>query len=169
MSSATAATTTACAGLYNSPAHDASCAIPAGGNHTEIMSACCNGADVVSYYDDCGLYCLAEGQTVQDLILCLYNKGAGWSDVFCSGSSNGTATGTTALPTGAGASVVVGTATSTTKTGTKTGTTTGTVSSSSSTSSSAASSTRPQAIVSTLGIAVGTLLFSVAAVAVQQV
>lgn len=93
--------------------------MPAGGNHTDIMSTCCKTADVVSYYDDCGLYCLADGQTVGDLTSCLYQNGAAWQDVFCRGNTTATATApNAAVPTSAGASVVAG---STDATATKSG------------------------------------------------
>lgn len=94
--------------LYEIPTSDAACAMPYGSNHTSIMTACCKGAAVVSYYNDCGLYCLAQGQDVAQLTSCLYQGGAAWQDVFCEGNSTATATqtGTGTLATSAGASVV---------------------------------------------------------------
>lgn len=88
---------------------DASCAIAYGGNHTDIMSACCGDADVVSYLDDCGLYCLAEDQTVGELTTCMLSKGAANGEVFCRGETNATATATGAdASLTSGASVVAG-------------------------------------------------------------
>lgn len=48
--------------VWEIPVEDASCGMPFGGNHTDIMSECCGKADVVSYRNDCGLYCLAIGK-----------------------------------------------------------------------------------------------------------
>lgn len=79
------------ANLYNIPVTAPACAIPYGGNHTDIMSACC--AQVVSYYNDCGLFCLAQGQTVGDLTNCLYSQGAAYQDVFCNDKTTAMATG----------------------------------------------------------------------------
>ena len=45
-----------CRNIYEIPTLDASCAMPFGGNHTEILSKCCGDANVISYYDDCGIY-----------------------------------------------------------------------------------------------------------------
>ncbi|EFX05418.1 hypothetical protein CMQ_3487 [Grosmannia clavigera kw1407] len=187
LSSAAAATTTPCAGLYTLPTYNANCAMPYGGNHTEIMTKCCKNADVVSYHDSCGLYCLAVDQTIQDLYLCLYANGAKYSEVFCSNDNNATASGDiSSIPTGYQASVVVGTQTDTitshtgtTHTGTTGKTTTSTAtsdatktassSSGSSSSKSAASETRPLAIVNTLGLAISALLVSAVAFGVQQI
>lgn len=93
--------------LYDIPVQDAACAIAYGSNHTDIMSACCGSADVVAYLDNCGLYCLAEDQTVGDLTKCMLGKGAANGDVFCRGATNATATGAgDAASLTSGASVV---------------------------------------------------------------
>lgn len=109
-SSSTSATPTIAqcgATLYNIPVADAACAVAYGGNHTTVMSDCCKAADVVSYADNCGLYCLAQDQTVEDLLQCMYGKGIGYSDAFCNGTANATATGTgTGGSLASGASVV---------------------------------------------------------------
>ncbi|KAL7626455.1 hypothetical protein AAE478_003227 [Parahypoxylon ruwenzoriense] len=161
----TAATPSSTCGarLYDTPVQDAVCAMPAGGNHTDIMAACCKDADVVSYYDGCGLYCLAAGQSVADLTACLFDHGAAYSDVFCRGNTTATATATGAsLPTGAGASVVV-----TGGSGGASHTSDGTDSSSSSsstTSPNAAAGLHPEySSVTTLGLTIGALLFSATA------
>lgn len=189
VSSAAAATSTTCPGLYILPTYNANCAMPYGGNHTDIMTTCCGSAQVVSYHDNCGLYCLAVDQTIQDLVLCLYANGAKYSEVFCSNDNNATASGDiSSIPTGYDASVVVGTHTGiitthtgtiTTHTGTGTAATattgtaksdsTKTASSGTSTSKSAASETRPQAMVNKLGLAIGALLVSAVAFGVQQI
>lgn len=92
--------------LYNIPVTDAACAVAFGGNHTSVMADCCKSADVVSYADDCGLYCLAQDQTVGDLLQCMYSQGIGYSDAFCNGTANATATGTGSGSLASGASVV---------------------------------------------------------------
>ncbi|KAI0115425.1 hypothetical protein F4814DRAFT_419475 [Daldinia grandis] len=94
--------------LYVIPVQDAACALPATGNNTDILGSCCGAADVVSYYDGCGLYCLAAGQTVGDLTKCLGQKGASPGNIFCNQNTTATATDTGApLPTSASASIVV--------------------------------------------------------------
>lgn len=102
-----ATATPACSNLYDTPVDDAVCAMSNTGNYTELMFSCCKGADVVSYYSGCGLYCLATDQTVKDLSDCLYGQGAAWEDVFCRGNESATATGTAAeIPASASASVL---------------------------------------------------------------
>lgn len=107
-SSAAGATNTCLSpNFYDIPINDTACGVPAGGNHTEVMSKCCKGADVVSYNGDCGLYCLALDQTVDDITECLFANGIPWQDGFCSGTGNDTATATeNSAPTATGASVV---------------------------------------------------------------
>lgn len=107
--SAASPTNTACLGskVYDIPVQDPAVGILFGGNHTDIMKTCCKSADVISYYGDCGLYCLAIDQSVQDIINCCYKNGAPYTDVFYRGTVNASATATgTSLPTGAQASVV---------------------------------------------------------------
>lgn len=82
-----------CGNLYDTPVRDAVCAMPYNESHIDYMSSCCRDADIVSYYDDCGLYCLAQGQSVEALSQCLYDEGAKWEDVFCRGDVEATATG----------------------------------------------------------------------------
>ncbi|KAL6855618.1 hypothetical protein ACO1O0_006770 [Amphichorda felina] len=72
------------------------------------MVSCCKDADINSYYDDCGLYCLAQGQKVKDLSRCLYDEGAKWEDVFCRGEEDATATGDGKPLASSGARVVGG-------------------------------------------------------------
>lgn len=105
----TAGATSTCGSvsLYVIPVNDTACAVTYGGNHTDVMSKCCKSADVVSYNDNCGLYCLAVDQTVDDLTDCLYGDGIGWADAFCRGTGNDTATATdNGGPLSTGASVV---------------------------------------------------------------
>ncbi|KAI1397347.1 hypothetical protein F4819DRAFT_472375 [Hypoxylon fuscum] len=146
--------------LYVIPVKDAACAMPVGGNHTDVMGACCGNADVVSYYDNCGLYCLSVGQSVDTLTQCLFDQGAGWSNVWC--NKNGTSTATasdTALPTSAGASVVVTAGSSANPTSNDADST-----SSPTDSPAAAAGLRPEfGSVTTLGLTIGALLFSATA------
>ncbi|KAK6209164.1 hypothetical protein LQW54_006618 [Pestalotiopsis sp. IQ-011] len=146
------------ANIYDTPDQDAVCAMPDAGNHTAIMTSCCGAADVIGYYDGCGLYCRAEGQSVADLRDCLFGWGAGWADVFCSGNLTATATAAddASLPTGADASVVAsgsGSRESSSKTG----------SGSTSTSTSSGSATvrrTPDVGLTVLGFTIGALLFT---------
>ena len=78
--------------LYDTPVRDAVCAMSYSDENIKYMQACCKDADIVSYYDDCGLYCQALDQTIDDLTSCLYDEGAAYQDVFCTGANNATAT-----------------------------------------------------------------------------
>ncbi|KAI2612702.1 uncharacterized protein GGS25DRAFT_132437 [Hypoxylon fragiforme] len=157
-----AANPTACARLYELPTADAACAMPYGSNHTDIMTACCGDADVISYYDDCGLYCLAQGQTVNQLVDCMFAKGAPWQAVFCSGpdtNASATATGHD-VPTSAQASVIAtgkgASGASSTGSGDSTSTSTD--------APGAAAGLRPEYnSVTTLGVTLGAILFSATA------
>ena len=82
--------------LYTIPTTDAACAVPnkANANYNTFMTHCCNSAAVTSYDNNCGLYCLAQGQAVGTLVNCLTGAGVGWSDVFCNTNMTATATGT---------------------------------------------------------------------------
>ncbi|KAK6222706.1 hypothetical protein LQW54_000887 [Pestalotiopsis sp. IQ-011] len=159
-SSATSATNCG-ASLYDIPVQDAACAMPYGGNHTDILAACCGSASVISYYGDCGVYCLAEDQSVADLTSCFYDHGAAYQDVFCHGNTTATATGAgDSLPTGTGVTAsVVATATSDS---TKSGSSASGTSSSGASESSKSAAPRSQASVgiNTVGLAIGALLFS---------
>ncbi|KAH7013265.1 hypothetical protein EDB80DRAFT_762019 [Ilyonectria destructans] len=164
--------------LYDIPIKDAVCAMPYSKNHTSIMAACCNDADVVSYYNNCGLYCLALDQTIAELTKCLYKEGAADSAVFCSGNTTDTATATAdgKLAATASATVVVsGGSTESSKSDSSDSTdkssdsdATSTSKSSSTNSDSAAPGVRPQSGVNTLGLAIGALLFSATAIGAFQ-
>lgn len=157
--SAAVATSTACTGslIYDIPVQDASCAVPFGGNHTDIMSQCCGSADVVSYDNNCGLYCLAIEQSVSDITSCLFDNGASYSDVFCRGTGNATASVTASDTLATGASIIAsGSGSSANKTSDGTG-------SGSSTSRSNANAAPGVALLSgfsVMGFAVTGLVFS---------
>ncbi|KAF5651400.1 uncharacterized protein FTJAE_147 [Fusarium tjaetaba] len=154
--SSAAAQTSTCKGgqnLYNTPVQNSLCAMPYGGNHTEIMTKCCGTADIVSYYDNCGIYCLASNKNVSQIVKCLYENGAAWEDVFCKGS--GTASGTaTAIPTEASIIATGGSSATGTKSSTKT------ASSTSAASNGAVPSFSPQSPFRTVGFVIGSLLIS---------
>ncbi|KAH9987665.1 hypothetical protein F4779DRAFT_632338 [Xylariaceae sp. FL0662B] len=159
---------TACTNLYDTPVRDAVCAMPFANNNTEIMSACCKKADVVSYYNNCGLYCLAIDQSIADLTKCLYEKGAAWEAVFCRGNETATATATDggAIPTSASASVVVTADASPTG---KDEDGNDNDESKPTASEGAAPSIKPQTTTSLLGFAIGALLFSATAFGAIQI
>ncbi|KAL3492036.1 hypothetical protein BJX62DRAFT_114487 [Aspergillus germanicus] len=95
-------TNTTCTGVsaWILPVQDAACGLPNTGNGSSIMDKCCGVADVSKYNDDCGLYCLAQGQNVGDLLSCIEDAGATPGQFFCSG--NQTATATAAVPSSTG-------------------------------------------------------------------
>ncbi|KAK2680186.1 hypothetical protein RAB80_005367 [Fusarium oxysporum f. sp. vasinfectum] len=74
--STASAVPTACTNLYDTPNQDNTCAMPFKDNHTEIMQKCCGDAKIVSYYNGCGLYCVALDQTIGELAKCLFSNGA---------------------------------------------------------------------------------------------
>ncbi|KAJ5101368.1 hypothetical protein NUU61_003590 [Penicillium alfredii] len=84
--------------VYEIPTLDASCGALLKGNMSEVMDTCCKQATPTKYQDDCGIYCLAQGQDVNHLQKCLTSKSGNYRDVFCRGNLNATAT---AKPTGA--------------------------------------------------------------------
>ncbi|KAL5340927.1 hypothetical protein BJX70DRAFT_396309 [Aspergillus crustosus] len=83
------------------PVQDAACAlVNSGGNSSTILDRCCADADVESFNDDCGLYCLAQGQNVGDLLSCIEDGGATPGQFFCSGNMTATATAPAPSATG---------------------------------------------------------------------
>ncbi|KAL4725846.1 hypothetical protein ACLX1H_006520 [Fusarium chlamydosporum] len=168
-----ASSSTACAAqLYNQPNQDNTCAMPYKEKYIPMMEKCCGDAKIVSYYDNCGIYCVAVDQTITELNKCLFDAGAADTDVFCSGSKKTTKTKDADVPATAEASVV-SSKDDDDKDGddkddkdsssATTGTATGTAASSSETSSetgNAAPSFAPKSGISTVGVAIGALLFS---------
>ncbi|KAL6915192.1 hypothetical protein ACHAPO_011414 [Fusarium lateritium] len=157
---AAAGSQTACHDVYNTPNQDSVCAMFRQNNHTEIMQACCGDAQVVSYSDDCALYCVAVDQTIDQLSKCLYDHGApDDKGVWCSGNSKTTKTKDAKIPATAQASAISDDEddNKSTKTGTAS-------SSKSSETGNAAAGTSPQCGTSTLGLAIGVLLLSSMAV-----
>ncbi|KAE8153765.1 hypothetical protein BDV25DRAFT_168293 [Aspergillus avenaceus] len=82
---------------YEIPVKDASCAVPNTDNYPKLLESCCQGAPVSKYDNDCAIYCLAAGQSVQDLTDCLYDAKVDWGDVWCFGDTNATATASVSL------------------------------------------------------------------------
>ncbi|KAJ5486895.1 hypothetical protein N7530_001195 [Penicillium desertorum] len=94
--SSVSATSTACgASVWQIPTTDAACAAVVSGNMTDVMDECCKNAKVTKYDNDCGIYCLAQGQDVDKLQSCLTSKSGNYHDVFCNAALNATATATT--------------------------------------------------------------------------
>ncbi|KAL4965962.1 uncharacterized protein BDV14DRAFT_199413 [Aspergillus stella-maris] len=56
--------------LYDIPANHPACAMPKSSAYKTIMSTCCGAAPVLPN-SECSYYCLALGQTVNDLAHCL--------------------------------------------------------------------------------------------------
>ncbi|OBS17686.1 hypothetical protein FPOA_09419 [Fusarium poae] len=168
--SAPSASTACAAQLFNQPNQDNTCALPYKDEYLPMMEKCCGDAKIVSYYDNCGIYCVALDQTIGELSKCLFGEGAGDADVFCSGSKKTTKTKDADVPATAQASVVSSKDDDNkddddedSSSAASSGTATGTASSSSETSSetgNAAPSLAPKSGISTVGLAIGALLFS---------
>ncbi|EXL54298.1 hypothetical protein FOCG_07369 [Fusarium oxysporum f. sp. radicis-lycopersici 26381] len=162
-STSTAASQTACADIYNTPNQDNVCAMFRKDNHTDIMQACCGEAKIISYSGDCGLYCVALDQTIDQLSKCLYDHGApDEKGVWCSGNSKTTKTKDANIPATARATVISDDDDEKDKDkGDDKSTSTGTASSSkSSETSNAAANTSPQFVTTTLGLTIGALVLS---------
>lgn len=73
------------------------------------MDSCCGDAQIISYDDDCGIYCVVLNQTIDDLTICLMDEGAqdAPEDVFCSGNTTESKTKDGEVPATAKASVIV--------------------------------------------------------------
>lgn len=87
--------------LYDIPVDDVACAMPHSDSNVELFSKCCKDADVISYSDDCGVYCLALGQSEGDLRTCLFDEGATHGEVFCRSGQDPASSDTEATATGA--------------------------------------------------------------------
>ncbi|ODM20029.1 hypothetical protein SI65_05015 [Aspergillus cristatus] len=96
---AVSSTSTSCG--WNIPVQDAACGLPSRSNNTAIMSKCCDPASVQETDSGCNYYCLAQEQSVSDLVTCFTTNGASHGEVICNAPLNATATaGMTALSTG---------------------------------------------------------------------
>lgn len=90
------ATSTACgANVYQLPLNNAACGAVLQGNMSEAFDSCCKASKPVKYSNDCGMYCLAQAQTVDELQTCLTSKSNNYRGVFCNASLNATASAAT--------------------------------------------------------------------------
>ncbi|KAI3330143.1 hypothetical protein F4824DRAFT_348240 [Ustulina deusta] len=183
MSSTTAATVTgsgstssstatpACSNLYEIPISEPGCAVSFNSEHQDAMSACCKSAAVISYFNNCGLYCVAADQTIKELQDCLFGEKVAYQDVFCNAQNNATATNTNPdIPASASASVVAGGDDDDDKDGGKTGDDGGNdAKPSPSDSGSPAPRLAPELGVSKTGLTIGALLFSAMAFGAFQI
>jgi hypothetical protein len=129
-------TSTCGATVYQLRVTDAACGAKLSGNMSTVFDTCCKGDNPVKY-NDCGIYCLAQQQTVKELSDCIMSKANNYRDVSCEGKQNATAT-------------AAATATKSTSTSTSTSSGTGT------STHNAAANTGP---VSTGGVSVLAMLF----------
>ncbi|GAQ42961.1 hypothetical protein AtubIFM56815_008515 [Aspergillus tubingensis] len=106
----TASTCTSTGNLYVLPVQDAACALPNTNNASAIMDKCCSPASPTKYDNDCGIYCLAQGQDVKELLSCIQSNGA-VEDPFCSGNLTATATASVTGTKATGSSTKTGTST----------------------------------------------------------
>ncbi|KAL4918715.1 hypothetical protein BDW62DRAFT_180885 [Aspergillus aurantiobrunneus] len=101
MSSITSAAPSCTGNAWVLPVQDIACAVTTNsGNYSDIMDQCCGVADVESYNDDCGLYCLAQGQDGQTLLDCIQDQGVANNEVFCGGNLTQTASAPAPTSTG---------------------------------------------------------------------
>lgn len=106
VSTATATSTLACKNLYDTPNKDATCGLSYNKKHIQIMKECCGEAQIVSYFDNCGLYCVALGQTTAELQKCMWDQGAAWEAPFCSNTTGASLTADPKIPATAKATVI---------------------------------------------------------------
>lgn len=117
-STAATASSTACgAKVYDIPTTDAACAVPSKGNYSDVMHECCKVASVTSYDNDCGLYCLAQEQSVGNLTSCLTSHGVSYGDAFCNQNTTATATAKVSSSSTTSSSTKTGSAASSTAKG----------------------------------------------------
>ncbi|CAL5866709.1 uncharacterized protein PFLUO_LOCUS919 [Penicillium psychrofluorescens] len=100
---------------WNLPSSDPACASRITGNITDVFNDCCGQATPHKYANDCGIYCLAQGQDIGMLRSCLQTKGDNYHDIFCN-TVNASATAT-----GAGVSNTSSTSATSATSATKTG------------------------------------------------
>ncbi|EKV06742.1 cytochrome P450 [Penicillium digitatum] len=146
-STSSVSATTACGGsVWQIPTTDAACAAVVSGNMTDVMDACCQKAKVSKYDNDCGIYCLAQGQNVDELQSCLTSRSGNYHNVFCNAALNATATAT---------------ATGSKSTSSRTGTSTHSSATSTSTNAASAKQPIPKSGVGMIGLLFGSALMAV--------
>ncbi|TGJ86600.1 hypothetical protein E0Z10_g2159 [Xylaria hypoxylon] len=157
-----------CSNLYEIPTTEPGCAVSFNGQHQDAMSTCCKSAAVISYFNDCGLYCAASDQTIKELQDCLFGEKVAYQDVFCNAPNNATATNTDPdIPATASASVVAGGDSDDDNDGGKNGDDDNDAKPSD--SGSAAPRLAPELNVSKAGLTIGALLFSAMAFGAFQI
>lgn len=95
---------------------DAACGAPISGNITSAFDSCCKGNSPVRYENDCGIYCLAQEQTVDELTKCLEQKSGTYS-IFCNMRGNATATAAATTTKATSTSTSTGTSAASTSSG----------------------------------------------------
>lgn len=101
---------TACEDVYQLPTTDAACGASLHGNMGAVFDECCKGNGPVTYDHHCGIYCLAQGQTVHELSTCLMSNSHNYGGIFCNDAENATAS-TPATTTNAQATAATATLT----------------------------------------------------------
>lgn len=113
-STAASASSTACTSVWDVPTTDVACGTTLKGNMTDVFDECCKGNAPVKFQHDCGIYCLAQGQTVDKLRDCLTSKSNEYHGVFCnSNKANATATAAASTTRSTSSGTETGTSTST--------------------------------------------------------
>ncbi|KAJ5151674.1 hypothetical protein N7492_009969 [Penicillium capsulatum] len=105
-----------CTSIWDVPTRDIACGSTITGNMTDVFDQCCKGDAPVKFKDDCGIYCLAQGQTVRELQECLNGKSNNYHDIFCNGgkpNATATAAASTTRSTATGTKTSSSTSTST--------------------------------------------------------
>lgn len=97
--------------VYQIPTTDAACASYSNRHMDSAFNACCKGNGPVHYDNGCGVYCLAQDQTVQDLANCLMSRSNNYGGVFCNDNQpNATATTVPSTTQGISSTTSTGTA-----------------------------------------------------------
>jgi type IV secretory pathway VirJ component len=113
-SSVSATNTASCGGsVWQIPTTDAACAAIVSGNVTDVMDQCCKDASPRKYDNDCGIYCLAQGQDIGTLQSCITSKSGNYHDVFCNTSRQNATASAAATKTSSTSSGTTDTSTST--------------------------------------------------------
>lgn len=100
--------------VYQLPTTDVACGAQLTNNMNSVFHECCKGNAPVKYNNDCGIYCLAQGQTVSELSDCLMSKSNNYGGVFCNDSQpNATATEAATTTKATSTGTLSGTSTST--------------------------------------------------------
>ncbi|KAI1809394.1 hypothetical protein GGS20DRAFT_572127 [Poronia punctata] len=102
------------------PVTEPGCGVPYSSENIEVLAECCGSAPVISYANDCGVFCIAQDQSIKELQECFATNGKDEDDggkeeeggikrneIYCNAGINATATDTDVqVPATASASVV---------------------------------------------------------------